>query len=118
MLDKKTILQSDDLPKELVQVPQWGGEVWVRTLTGSERAEFEQSCMSTKKGKNKDVNLTNIRARLCVLCICEEDGTRLFDARDVDALGKKSASALDTVFTVAQKLNGLGNQDVEDLAKN
>ena len=118
MLDKKTILQSDDLPRELVEVPQWGGQVYVRTLTGSERDEFEQSCLVNKKGKSKDVNLTNIRARLCVLCICEESGTRLFDARDVDSLGKKSAAALDLVFSVAQKLNGLGQEDVEDLAKN
>ena len=117
MLDKKSILDSDDLPSELVEIPQWGGGVFVRTLTGSERDDFEQSCLGSK-GKSKDMNLKNIRARLCVLCMCEENGTRLFDARDVEALGKKSASALDLIFTVAQRLNGLGAKDVEDLAKN
>jgi len=117
MLDKQTILNADDLPREKVAVPQWGGDVFVRTLTGTERDEFEQSCINSK-GKNKDMNLKNIRARLCVLCICEESGNRLFDARDVDALGKKSASALDLVFAVAQRLNGLAGEDVEALAKN
>jgi len=117
MLDKKQILNADDLPREKVSVPQWGGDVYVRTLTGTERDDFEQSCL-TSKGKNKDMNLKNIRARLCVLCICREDGTRLFDARDVDALGKKSSSALDLVFSVAQNLNGLSGKDAEELAGN
>jgi hypothetical protein len=117
MLDKKTILNADDLPREQVVVPQWGGEVFVRTLTGTERDEFEQSCL-TSRGKNKEMNLKNIRARLCVLCICQEDGTRLFDARDVEALGKKSSSALDLIFSVAQKLNGLSGEDTEELAGN
>lgn len=117
MLDKQTILNADDLPREQVTVPQWGGDVFVRTLTGTERDEFEQSCL-VKKGKNKEMNLKNIRARLCVLCICEKDGTRLFDARDIDSLGKKSASALDLIFAVAQRMNGLAGEDVEDLAKN
>ena len=117
MLDKKTILNADDLPREKVTVPQWGGDVFVRTLTGTERDDFEQSCLNSK-GKSKEMNLKNIRARLCVLCLCEENGTRLFDARDVDDLGKKSASALDLIFAVAQKLNGLAGEDVEELAGN
>jgi len=52
------------------------------------------------------------------LTICDEEGTRLFAAKDMDELGKKSAAALDRIFTVAQRLNGLSGEDVEDLAKN
>ena len=117
MLNKKSILQCDDLPKELVSVPEWGGDVFVRTLSGTERDMFEQSMMEGK-GKNREMNLKNIRARLAVLTICTEDGTRLFEAKDVDALGKKSAAALDRIFSVSQKLNGLSGEDVEELAGN
>ena len=116
MLDKKAILNSDDLPREEVVVEQWGGSVWVRTLTGTERDQFEASCVQSK-GKNRSVNMENIRARLCVLTICNETGERLFDARDIDALGKKSAMCLDLIFAFSQKLNGLGSDDVESLAK-
>jgi len=117
VLDKKAFLNSDDLPREEVEVEQWGGSVWVRTLTGTERDQFEASCIKSK-GKNSGVNMENIRARLCVLTICNETGERLFDARDIDALGKKSAMCLDLIFSVAQKLNGLGVDDVESLAGN
>lgn len=34
------------------------------------------------------------------------------------ALGRKSAAALDRVFAAGQRLNGLTNQDVDELAGN
>tara|TARA_R100000655_G_scaffold71369_2_gene109744 strand:+ start:1178 stop:1525 length:348 start_codon:yes stop_codon:yes gene_type:complete len=115
MLDKKSILNSDDLPREEVHCELWQGSVWIRTMSGQERDEFESSCVS-KKGK--EMNLKNIRARLCVLCICNEKGQRLFDARDIEALGKKSSKMLDLCFSKAQELNGLSADAVDELAGN
>jgi len=112
-LTKKQILSADDLPKEKVEVPEWGGHVFVRTLTGAERDRFEQTLLD---GKN--VNMANVRARLVVLTAIGDDGKRIFADTDANALGEKSASALDRVYGVAQRLNGLTAADVEDLAKN
>ena len=117
MLTKDSILKADDLPREEVAIPEWNGSVWVRTLTGKERDEFESSCV-TKKGKNRSVNMENIRARLCVLTVCNEKGDRLFDQRDIEKLGNKSSRCLDLIFAVAQRLNGLSSDDVDDLVKN
>lgn len=113
MLNRDSILSSDDLPKELVSVPEWGGDVYVRTLSGTERDSFEQS-MITKKDKP---NLDNVRARFAVLTICDEAGVRLFSDADAKQLGDKSAAALDRVFAVAQRLNGFSSSDVEELGK-
>ena len=41
---------------------------------------------------------------------------RLFDDGEIAALGRKSARALDRVFSVAQRLNGIGVDQV-DVAK-
>ena len=114
MLNREAILKTDDLPRELVKVPEWGGEVYVRTLTGTERDAFEQS-MVAKKNKP---NLANVRARFAVLTICDADGKRLFTDADAEVLGSKSASALDRVFEVAQRLNGFSDADSQELAKN
>jgi len=114
MLNRDTILDSVDLPMELVSVPEWGGDLYVRTLNGTERDQFEQSMV----GKKNKTNLDNVRARFAVLTICDESGTRLFRANDAEALGKKSAAALDRVFSVAQRLNGFSAEDAEELAKN
>ena len=114
MLNREAILKTDDLPRELVQVPEWGGDVYVRTLTGTERDAFEQSMV----GKKSKMNLDNVRARFAVLTICDEAGQRLFTDDDAKVLGDKSAAALDRVFAVAQRLNGFSSEDAEDLAKN
>jgi hypothetical protein len=44
-----------------VSVPEWGGEVVVRALTGAERDAFEQSTIE-QRGKSVKTNLANIRA--------------------------------------------------------
>ncbi len=119
MLTKDQILKADDLPTEVVDVPEWGpgGQVRVRTLTGTERDSFEES-ITKKKGKSVEVNMVNLRAKLCALTIVDDKGERLFANADVVELGKKNAAVLDRIFTVAQKLNGFGQDDIEELAKN
>ena len=64
------------------------------------------------------MNLKNIRARLVVKTACDENGALLFTEDQASYLGKKSAKALDRCFSVAQTLNGLSGNDVEELAKN
>ena len=117
-LTKAEILAQDDLKTEDVFVPEWGGAwVKVRSLNASERDHFEASTVQ-RNGKKVTTNLENIRARLCLLCMVDENGERLFQEEDTFPLGGKSASALDRIFTVAQRLNGLRDEDVDELAKN
>lgn len=116
-LNKAEILAKDDLKTEDVFVPEWDAWVKVRSLNASERDHFEASTVQ-RNGKRVTTNLENIRARLCLLCMVDEEGNRLFDEGDTFPLGGKSASALDRIFTVAQKLNGLRDEDVDELAKN
>lgn len=116
-LNKAEILAQDDLKYEDVQIPEWGGAwVRVRTLQANERDRFEASTVQ-RNGKKVTTNLDNIRARLCLLCMVDENGERLFQEEDTFPLGGKSAAALDRIFTVAQRLNGLRDEDVEELAK-
>lgn len=117
LLTRDAILHAEDLPRELVEVPEWGGSVYVRALTGAERDAFEASVVE-QRGKSAKMNLRNIRAKLVALTVVGEDGKRLFSDADANLLGEKSAAALDRVFTVAQRLSGLRDEDVEDLAKN
>lgn len=116
ILGREQILSAQDLEKELVEVKEWGGAVYVRALTGTERDAFEAS-MVDQRGKSRTINLKNLRARLCALTICDEEGNRLFSDADVEELGKKSAAALTRVFEVAQRLSGLSQEDVEELGK-
>ena len=113
---REKILKSQDLPRELVVVPEWNGEVlYVRTLTAAEKDAFEASVLPKKEGGAK--NLANIRARLAVLCTTDEGGTRVFNDDDAELLGAKSAAAVSRLSDVAQRLNGMTKEAVEELAK-
>lgn len=116
ILSKANILSASDIQKELVTVVEWGGEVFVKGLSGAERDQFENSIISMR-GKDQKINLSNIRAKLASLSICDEDGNRLFTDADVLALSQKSAAALQRVFSVAQRLSGLAEEDVKELVE-
>jgi hypothetical protein len=119
-LNRDQILKADDLPTELVSVSEWGGDVLVRGLNGTERDEFEASTITMRgpMGKQQAVpDTANIRAKLVARCIIEDDGTPMFTQNDVHELGKKSSAALDRVFEVASRLSGISKDDLEELGK-
>ncbi len=113
MLSKDEILNAEDTKVETVDVPEWGGQVKVKCMTGSERDEFETSII----GKDGERNMSNIRAKLLIYTIIDDDGNRMFTTADVKALGDKSAAALDRVFDVAKRLSKIGEDDIEELEK-
>ena len=108
ILSKDAILAADDLPRETVHVSEWGGDVYVRTMSGTDRDAFETSLIA-REGE-RDGRMENVRARLVALTLCDEAGARLFEDGEIAALGRKSARALDRVFAVAQRLNGIGTE--------
>lgn len=109
ILDRAAILAADDLAKETVSVPEWGGEVIISTMTGTARDAWEQSIAGDGKP-----NIANIRARLLSFCAVDESGKRLFSEADVDALGAKSGAALDRCVRVAQRLNKITEEAVKE----
>lgn len=116
LLSREEILSADDLKTKDVHVPEWGGEVRIRALTGEERDKFEASTVQTRGNKTKQ-NVENFRARLVSLCIINEQGQRMFNPADVRALGRKSVAALQRVFNACNELNGLSDEDVEELTE-
>ena len=117
ILTIEDILNSNDRPLTEVSVPEWGGTVHVRVMSGNERDAFEAD-MIDRRGSNGKNNLRGIRASLCVRVLCDSEGNRLFKDKDADKLGEKSAAALDRIFEAAQAANGMSNKDVDELAGN
>ena len=118
MLNRTEILEASDIKVQEVAVPEWGenAAVYVKGMNGAERDKFEGSLV-IMRGKDKQMNMANIRAKLASMTICDEKGKRLFNENDVQALSQKSAAALQRVFAVAQKLSGISDEDVEELAE-
>jgi len=117
-LSRADILEFDDVKTEIVEVPEWGGQVMVKALNGTERDAFEASIVEMS-GRTQKMKTENIRAKLAVKTIIDPETKKpIFTVADIEALGRKSASALDRVFSVAQKLSGISDGDVEELEKN
>lgn len=109
-LTRDQILAASDLPTREVPVPEWGGEVIVRSMTLIERERYE-----TDNVKDKGEHAL---ARLIALCCVDETGETLFRPEDVPALERKSGTALLRVLIAAQELNGLGVNGLASAEKN
>jgi hypothetical protein len=110
VLDAKAILAANDAKLELVNVPEWNGDVYVRVLGGTDRDIFEESL---QKEKDKP-----IRSRFLVLTLCDEAGKRLFNAdADIAALGDKNSVVLNRLFDAAWALNYFRPEDVDAMGK-
>lgn len=119
-LTREAILSADDLTREEVAVPEWGGKVLVTTLSAGERAKFEKDQIELKRNRmtvNEEYFVT-LPARLAARTIVDPQGTRLFSDMDVALLGQKSGSALERVVSVAKRLCGMTDADIEELEKN
>ena len=113
LLGKNEILNIDDSQWEEIDVPEWGGQVRVRGLSGDEVDKYEASLMRLRKGK-PDLAIQSATARLVAWCLVDENNSRLFINEDeVKALGKKSGRALQRCFDKAAELSGLRPGDVE-----
>jgi hypothetical protein len=102
------------LPRKTLHITELDGDVIVQGLTAAQRDEFEGSLV-VGKGRKRDVNMKNMRAKLVVLTVIGEDGQRLFTESDIAQLGAMRADILDRIFAVAKELSGLSDQDEEDL---
>lgn len=114
VLSKDQIVSADDAGRELVSVPEWGGDVYIKVMSGTERDNFESWC--SKSSKRED--MTNLRAKLLSLCLVNEAGVRLFSDNEMQALGSKSGIVLNRLYHAARAVNCYDQKDVEELEKN
>lgn len=122
LLNRTDLLQKEKLEVVLVDLGNDEG-IYVRQMTGNERDKFEQSLRRTVKDKKGntafELALDNFRSKLVVCCACDEAGTLLFKPEDYALLSQSiTASKLEKIVNVAQKLNAISEEDKEELVKN
>lgn len=129
MLSRDALKTANDSVIETVIVSEWDNtEFFIRRLGGTERSQFEESLLEEKiirdsKGRKKTirkVELSKAKAKLVVLCcvISPVDETLYFQSDDWKWLSDKSASALEKLYTVAQRLAGMSSEDMEEISGN
>lgn len=114
MLTRDQILAAEDTQTEVVDVPEWGGQVRLRTLTGGERDQFE--AFVARAGDRKD--FSGMRQMLLSMALVDESGAPLFGKNDLEKLGKRNGAILDRLFQRATALSGIGTAAAEAAEKN
>jgi hypothetical protein len=105
LLTAEQILAAEDIKYVEVEVPEWGGMVRLKTLSGEEAAEF----LSDEFQKDKK----NASVRVLIMSAVKEDGTLMFTVDEIVKLRKKSLRAINRLQDAALKLNGLKEEDKE-----
>ncbi len=113
LLNKLAILSATDCRIETVDVPEWGGAVRIRAMTGAERDAFRTTISD---GASNEVG--RFEAALLALTLVDENGNRLFELAELDALRAKSATVLDRVAKEAMRINGMDADSQDAAAKN
>ena len=85
----------------VVNVPEWGGTVRVRSLTGRER------CLLWRQRRNprKEFSDGGVYAMAVSFAIVDEDGDRVFNNQDIPGLGRKSAIPIMRIYRAILRLS-------------
>lgn len=118
LLTKEQILEVQDMQFEDVEVPEWEGSVRIRVLTGTERDKWEQECIN-RTGPNNKVRIGQLKVGLLAACIVDPSTEDLmFSQKDLVALNQKNSAVIQRLFKEAQRINGIGDEAVDELAGN
>ena len=117
MLTKEAILAADDLPRVLALVPEWGGEVYVRALTGAELVPFGDA-VAIEQEKDTKAIMPRLYPLLVALCACDESGASIFTLADAQELAGKHAGVVARVAQAALRVNKMHEDAQEELVGN
>tara|TARA_Y100000004_G_scaffold78220_1_gene88071 strand:- start:460 stop:864 length:405 start_codon:yes stop_codon:yes gene_type:complete len=100
------------------EIPELELRVRIQSLTEREKAGYETAVLS-KSGRGVSRRaLLDATRRLCVLCMVDEKGERLFGENDVEALADVDAFVITKISKACEQHVGMGDGDIEQLAKN
>lgn len=115
-LTRADVLAATKVPTEDVYVPELRGMVTVRGMTGAERDAYEATLFKGK-GRHREINLANARAKLVAFCCVDDRGQRIFSDDDITTLGTVRADIVNRLSGPAQRLSGITEEDIDELGQ-
>ena len=122
LLNFDDIVASQDKEYQDVDVPEWGGTVRIATMSGEDRDRWELSMMQADDSSERGFKLNfdaYSRVRLVAMCLVDDNFNRIFVTKEqIEKLSQKSGKVMDLLYDVAQRVNGITDEDIDDLEKN
>ena len=108
LLTKAEIAKVDDLGGEVVDVPEWGGEVRLAALS-----------VSSANALATEVEGIDMRVRILAACMVGDEGAPLFSKEELGELAFKNHAVVDRLCKKAIEINKLKvSQDLTADIKN
>ena len=122
MSDLRTrIFETNDSTAELVDVPEWGVKLEIRSMDGNQRAEWLAKQMKNGSGDLDGMTAEDIRELYPNLIIVSafdpETGERVFEPEDAEQLNTRNSAVLERLAQVALRISGLTTQAESALGK-
>jgi len=107
-LSASDIMDAKDIETVDVDIPEWGGFVRLRTLSGEDAVRFVELVKNDPTGA---------ALKIVALSAVDDSGNQLFTHEQVELLKRKSMKAIMRLQKEAMRLNGL-SEDAPAVAKN
>lgn len=102
--------------KEII-VPGRNLKMRIRSLLEGEKESYEASLVTAKAEYTRET-LLNARRRLVALCLCDENGNRILQDADIDAMKQLDGAELAYLQEQCQQHVGFKAGDIEGMVKN
>ena len=108
------IRKAQDRTSEIVEVPEWGVTVEIRSMTGSQR-----SAIVTALTSDEDNKMEALWGGMLVSCVYDpETGNAVFKEDDAEwLLNEKSSTVLDRLSNVCLQVAGIVEGAVDEAGK-
>lgn len=133
LLTRDAVLAAKDFTTKDVDVPEWGGMLRVRGLSGRERSALEKMFGLGKETGNVtrpvafnprdpanagEPTWLNWRMWLIAVATVDENMGAVFTPTDIEALGRRSAAPLDRLANAVMELSGLSEKERREMEGN
>src|SRR5262245_2226138 len=108
MSRRAAIFAHDDTRQEVIELPEWGEQITVRTAAAIDAVRVGDLMETTRETKDSPAALRAL-VLLVVYSAVDEEGKPLFEESDVELLVRKTRPPLQRLIDAAMRVNALGD---------
>lgn len=113
---REQIRAASDTEAEIVEVPEWGVEIEIRSMTGRQRAQI---MTEIAQGGMENINVEHLWSSVLTTCLYDPaNGENVFAVDDLEWLmTEKSAAVIDRLSTRCMEVSGITEASAADSGK-
>jgi hypothetical protein len=121
-LTRDEILKTNDIQVNEIEVPEWGGSVFIKQLTRAQQDSYLKMQMGKTRmkqdtrAKNQEIigaELYGHDAYLCSRGICDENGKAIFKDSDIQSLKKKNGAVIGRIAKEIIAFSDMAGDDID-----